>query len=440
MKNLLFIGDAACPSGFARATHEILDRLSFHYHVTVLGINYRGDPHEFHYPIYAAGAGGDSFGLKRLVWMCDLVKPDVIIIQNDGWNIQPYIKYLQMKTSNYDGCYADIPIVAIVAVDGQNFRGEWLDGVSHAIFWTQFGLDEARTGGYSGPATVIPLGVDAEQFYPGDKKAARVAQGIGSLADKFIVGNVNRNQPRKRWDLTLRYFSKWIHKHHVEDAYLYLHVAPTGDQGIEVKQLAQYYGILNKIALMEPPTWYGISEDEMRDTYNCFDVQISTTQGEGFGLTTFEGMACGVPQIVPDWSALGDLCKGAALLVPCTTTNSGSPYVNVIGGVADEAQFIEELDAVYRDAGLRAHVAQTGLDRAAELRFTWDDIGRQYEKVLGAVLAPITVSGPRLIPAVVVQDSPGAADSPGLVVPPSPGTTPPVGPAMESSAATGVGV
>lgn len=378
MKQLLWIGDAGCPSGFARATHAILETLRQHYAVTVLGLNYRGDPHSYPYPLYAAAAEGDAFGIGRLIWMCDLVKPDVIVIQNDGWNVPYYMQRLRAFPE-----YAQVPVVVACAVDGKNFNGAWLKGVAHTVFWTQFALDEARAGGYEGPATVIPLGVDTAQYYPEDRLTARRRLRLPEALDTaFIVGNVNRNQPRKRWDLTVKYFAEWVTSRHVEDAYLYLHTAPTGDTGCDVKQLARYYGVLEHLILMEPPTFYGSSEDTMRDTYSCFDAQLSTTQGEGFGLTTFEGMACGVPQIVPTWSALGELCGTAALQVPCTSTCIGPPYVNVIGGVPDEAACVDALDALYRSPGLRDWYRHLGGARVREARFQWAQIGQRYVDTL----------------------------------------------------------
>lgn len=383
MKKLLWVGDAGVPSGFARATHEILDTLRHEYDVTVLGINYRGDPHEYPYPLYAAAPGGDAMGIMRLPWMVHHCQPDVIVIQNDGWNIPYYIAQLEKNK------LPKIPIVAAVAVDGKNFDGGWLTGVASAVFWTQFALDEARAGGYKGPADVIPLGVDVDFYQPADKIEARRRRGLpAKMEDTFIVGNVNRNQPRKRWDLTVKYFAEWMKAYDVKDACLYLHTAPTGDESIDVQQLARYYGVLPNLALVEPLKWYGVNEDVMVDTYNSFDVQISTTQGEGFGLTTFEGMACGVPQIVPDWSALGELTRGAARLVPCTSTAVGMPYVNVIGGVADEEQFIASLNDVYRDRHLRNSLKLLGLQRVHESRFRWSSVGERWAEALAGVLSP----------------------------------------------------
>lgn len=391
MKRLLWVGDAGVPSGFARATHEILDSLRFTYDVTVLGVNYRGDPHNYPYAIYAAAAGGDSIGIGRLVWMCDFLRPDVVILQCDGWNVQEYVQRLRSKLPNGEYRFpehAAIPIVACVAVDGKNFQGGWLAGVSLAIFWTQFALNEVRAGGYKGAAQVIPLGVDRSIYRPMDKAAVRAKRLPLEMQDMFIVGNVNRNQPRKRWDLMVKYFAEWINAQGIRDAYLYLHSAPTGDASYDVVQLARYYGIVDRLALAQPEVWYGVTEEDMAETYNCMDVYASTTQGEGFGLPALESMACGVPCILPDWAAYGDWAKGATWLVPCPTTAIGSPYVNVVGGIPDQAKFVAAMNCLYREKKAREQNAQAALERAQEPRFIWADIGLKYSEALDGVFNP----------------------------------------------------
>lgn len=394
MKKLLFIGDSPeVPSGFGRATREIVGRLHDHYDVTVLGINHRGDPPTVPYPVYTAAAGGDAFGIGRLLWMCDKIRPDLIIIQNDGWYFPYYVATLRKRTETYEYAYPDhaaIPIVGAVAVDGKNFQSEWLHGVTEAIFWTQFAYDEARIGGYAGAAQVIPLGVDLETFYSVNRELAMDRQKVSPLKEKFVVGNINRNQPRKRWDLTMKYFSEWVHSRGVKDAVLYLHSAPTGDQSTNVADLARYYGIFDRVVLYEPEPFYGKPDDDLRDVYNCFDVLISTTQGEGMGLPAMEAMACKVPCILPEWSAFGDWAKGAAALVPCTSTalQSFSSTVNVIGGVADERAFIEALDLLYRDKQHRELVSSLGYARVLEPRFRWQSIGELWVDLIDKVITP----------------------------------------------------
>lgn len=387
-KKLLWVGDGGCPSGFAKATHEILKGLYPYFDITVLALNYAGDPHEYPYKMYACFPGGDTAGYGRIIWMCDVVQPDIIMLQNDGWNIPGYVHVLRQNTSTYNGEHKHIPVVAAVAVDGKNFDARWLnDNVKLAIFWTEFGQKEAIDSGYVGPSAVVPLGVDQSVFYPQDKYAARLKRGLPKeLDDAFIVGNVNRNQPRKRWDLMIQYFSEWVKEYKVEDAFLYLHVAPTGDKGIDVRRVLKYYGLHNRCVLVEPAMFYGVTEEEMALTYNCFDVAATTTQGEGFGLTAFEAMACGVPLIAPEWSALGELCKGAAELVPCTSTAIGPPYNGVIGGVPDKQLFIEALQRVYSEEIARVYLTTAGLNRVAESRYRWENISAQYVQLLDKVL------------------------------------------------------
>ncbi|MES2360081.1 MAG: glycosyltransferase [Gemmatimonadota bacterium] len=394
MKKLLWVGDDPdSPSGFGVATKKILQSLDYRlggqYDVAVLGMNAKGDPGTVPYHVYLAGVGGDGFGVKRIAQLAHKVQADVIVIQQDGWNIQAYIEQLrQFKETK------DIPVVAAVAVDGKNFNGEWLRNVSHAIFWTQFALDEAREGGYHGPASVIPLGVDLDTYKPLDKTATRkmhntaLAEVLGNEKN-FIIGNVNRNQPRKRWDLTIRYFAKWIEDNNINNAWLYMHAAPTGDASINVIDLARYYNCLDRTLYVETPIFTGITEEKMCKTYNCFDVCISTTQGEGMGLPALEAMACGVPCLLPDWSAFGDWAKDAAVLVPCTSTHVDFPYVNVIGGVVDEVEFIAELDKLYRDSNWRMQIGGNGLRRVNEERFRWESIGQRYAVIVEGLLADV---------------------------------------------------
>ena len=158
------------------------------------------------------------------------------------------------------------------------------------------------------------LGVDLKQFKPVDRQEARRALNFPEkLWDAFIFLNVNRNQPRKRMDLCISYFAQWLHMTQVKDAFLFLHVAPTGDAGYDVNQLAQFYGIANRLIISEPEIGLGVSEEILVRTYCAADVSISTTQGEGMGLTTLEAMACGLPFMGPDWVVFGDWAKVSVL-------------------------------------------------------------------------------------------------------------------------------
>lgn len=374
MKKLLWIGDAACDSGFARATHKTLDVLRERFEVSVLGLNYRGDPHDWPYPIYPCWPGGDMFGVRRIKELFTKIRPDVVVIQNDPWNIPAYMKAI-------DDTSVMVPrpvVIGAIAVDGKNCRGWALNDLDHSIFWTEFARYEAVRGGYTKPASVVPLGVDLDIYRPGDRREARQKLGLPDFVlDGFVVGNVNRNQPRKRLDLTMQVFADWIHQRQISDAFLYLHVAPTGDLGYDCDQLAGYLGLQGRLILSEPAVYHGASEKGLALTYQAFDVQISTTQGEGWGLTTLEGMACGIPQVVPQWSALGEWAVPAALGVPCEPVVSMNK-INTIGGTPDKGRMVDAIDALYRDQMFYQRTKKQGLLLAGQDRFRWDNIGRAF--------------------------------------------------------------
>lgn len=386
MKRLLWIGDAGCDSGFARATHHILEALRHEFNVSVLGVNYRGDPHTYPYPIYPARNialqhGGDILGASRLGEILSRVEPDVIVIQNDPWHVENYMRPL--RAHNYVG-----KVIGAIAIDGKNCAyGDDMNALDLTVFWTRFARDEARLGGYRKPAVVIPLGVDRRIYYPGDRVAARHTLKMPEvLDDAFIFLNVNRNQPRKRIDLTMRYFGLWLAAHpEAINAYLMLHVCPTGDVGVNIAQLAKYYGINGRVVTSVPGVYKGVTEDQLATIYRACNVQVSTTQGEGFGLTTLEGMACGLPQIFPEWSALEELFGAAAYMVECTSVSLTTP-VNVIGGVADEDTFIAALDDLYRNRDTYDAYQKMSLQRAADPYFDWEGIGAKWVRIVQHVV------------------------------------------------------
>lgn len=389
-RRIVLVGDACCPSGFARCTHTAAD--AFHragWHVAVVGINYHGNPHrqrEHPYPVYPSRdpyvGARDAYGVQHLPYVVHDESPDVILVMQDPWNIPPYIR-----------AAGNVPIIGWLAVDGKNVDGRDINGLDGAIFWTRFGEVEATSRGYNGPTAVVPLGVDVETFYPrGEKADLRSKLGIPPRAhDAFVVGRVDRNQRRKRWDLMVSYFADWVREYDVPDAYLFAHLAPTGEAGFDVAKLMDYYGMASRLIVSEPGLGRGISPDGLATTYSALDLAWTTTQGEGWGLGTMEAMACGTPALVPDWSALGEWTEGAAFQVPCShvaTTAPNNSLMYTLGGIADREATIEALNTLYQDEALRADHAERGLELVRRPEYRWEAIGDRVVDVVCEMLYP----------------------------------------------------
>lgn len=397
MKKLLVIGDAACDSGFANVTHSLLSYLYHVYDTHVLGVNYRGDPHDYPYKIYPAYVAGcrNFIGTERLPQMLDEIKPDLILLQTDPWHVPSYDALINCK----------IPTVGIIAVDGKNCAGHLLNTLDRVIFWTHFGKTEAIRGGFTKPSVVIPLGVDLDIFSPGNKRDSRIAAGLPlNILDAFIVGNVNRNQPRKRFDLLIKYFCTWVTTRNIQDAYLFLHVGPTGEVGYDCANLMKYYGVKKRLLLSSPGVWKGIPQNELADIYRSFDVQVTTTQGEGWGLTTMEGMACGIPQIIPAWSALGEWTEDAVWKINCSATVATVGKVNPIGGIPDQLPFIEAMDRLYHAPSYQKAYADKGLQLVSRENFRW-------WKIAAAVEAELAIAYSTEEPSLPVEQAAGGTDA-----------------------------
>lgn len=369
-RRMLLVADAVVSSGFARSARAYVDgAIAAGWDVHVLGLNYHGDPHDWPCKIYPCAPGGDMWGLGRLPELVGKIAPSVVVVQNDPWNLPRYMKAIG----------TGVPTVAVLAVDGKNMaQAIKLNGLAGAIFWTQFGEQEARKGGYVGPAAVVPLGVDLDIYKPQDRAEMRRLLLPPRAHESFIVGCANRNQPRKRMDLLISYFAQWVREFKRHDAMLYLHVAPTGDKGYDLRQLMAYHGINDRLILQEPEVGYGLSERSLAAQYATWDVGMTATQGEGWGLTTMEGMACGIPQIVPRWSALAEWPGDAVASVPCSEIAVTPGYVNVIGAIMDREDAIAALDLLYTDSDHRHALGARGLAHVYQPHYRWKAIGDAF--------------------------------------------------------------
>lgn len=372
---LLWIGDALVPTGFATVTHAVLEHLRHDWEVVVSGVNYEGAAHDLPYCVMPARQGGDMWGMNRFQDLCTEFDPAAVVINNDWWNVARFARIVP----------AGVPLVGYMPVDGTNLDPAAmveLNKLHAAVWYTDFGFRAARAAGYSGARRIIPHGIDTEVFQPAERHLARRMLNLKVPQDAFVVGNVNRNQPRKRLDLTIQIFAAWIKSRHISDAWLLLHCAQK-DTGWDLRRVAACYGVADRLILTGPDDIRDLEgAQKLRLIYNSLDVQMTTTLGEGWGLTTMEGMACGIPQIVPDSSALGEWAA-PAVKIPCSRTLI-HPEINTAGALVDEEPFVAALQSLYQSKTLRGRLAGQGLELMRGEAFRWENVAWQFQMLLAA--------------------------------------------------------
>lgn len=163
---------------------------------------------------------------------------------------------------------------------------------------------------------VIYHGCEPDIFYPLEDEERRHYRreffGIGD--ETFLVLNVNRNQVRKDLARSMAAFHLFHREHSA--SMLYLH-AKQRDLGGSLPNQAQLLGLrltgTPAEIVFSPETYHeadGVSREDLNRIYNCADVCISTSTGEGWGLTTTEAMAAGVPFIGPDNTSFPEILGG----------------------------------------------------------------------------------------------------------------------------------
>lgn len=397
---ILIIGDAGVATGFARVLRSIFEHLYTRYNLHHLATGYTGDPHGYHWHLYPAHTGGDQFGVNRIQALMNALRPQIVFALHDIWIQADYMQALLPYRSQTQ-------IVLYVPLDAEPLDPDLaarLNGTHRLYTFSTFSqrvISDAiqRATAESNalslpPVEVIPLGVDTHLFHPiallpdgrtNRVPARRMVFGEPALDDLFIVLNANRNQTRKRIDITIKGFAQFA-ADKPENVRLYLHMG-TRDLGWDITKLARMYGIEDRLILTsENSELPMIPADQLNLIFNACDVGINTAVGESWGLISFEHGATGAAQIVPNHSAPAELWRDhAALLEPAMSLT----HPNIL----TEEQFISPetaantLERIYNDTAYRRELASKAKTNATQPTYQWDTIANQWDEIFQTLIA-----------------------------------------------------
>lgn len=378
-RRLLWVGHVLTETGYSRVSENLLPYFLKDWDVAVLGVGYDGDPHGKPYRIYRADRRGDPWGVNRLHEVIVQERPSVICLIGEPWTLMAQIQEIRIRMRNA------VKIVGYCVVDGENMKAEhaeWLTQLDVCIFPTQFALDQAKQAEYNGYWFIVPHGLDPTVYKPCNQQRARQIIGLGNVLgpDAFVFGNVNENQPRKRIDLTVAAWSRWFFaRGKPANAYLYIHANKNSPVGWDLGQMAKHHGIRGHIVAPAEDVRYG--EASMKYVYNALNVQFTTSMGEGWGFTTMEGMACGVPQLVPTIAALGEWTAGVALPVDVDRTRPlmTNQQQNVLMYAPTVDSVAAALDVLWSDPQLRERLGQAGRRLVLGGEFRWSHVAAGFE-------------------------------------------------------------
>lgn len=408
-------------TGFSTISMNIFNRLSdLGYDITYLG---QAVPHSQQLPLINPNTILKSWGIGKH----DLKLPEQVpsVYLQDGtafkFNligqsaepyckdiIEPYLRMLQpdiyftlLDTFMCYPWYLDINFAPAKTVfyypsDGDPFLPGGpnaceliLKRMSKAVAMSKYGQKQVKE--YHGLETeYIPHACDTKIYYPlseEERKATKIKWGV---INKFVVGCVARNQPRKMMDRTIKAFALFAKDK--DDVVLILHLDPADRAAaFTINLLITTLKIQNKVIYTGVQYFKGFTYDQMREIYNLFDVFLLLTSGEGFGIPFIEAMACENPVIATDYTTskeliyddgqsgeLVQLAGSDKYLETIYQTVSGS--WNIERGIADTLHGAEMLNKLYYNRELCKIYGKTG-KRKVDKYYDWDVVMPQWDNL-----------------------------------------------------------
>jgi glycosyltransferase involved in cell wall biosynthesis len=197
------------------------------------------------------------------------------------------------------------------------------------------------------------------------------------MPDAFIVGMVaaNKGYPsRKAFPECIEAFAQFHSRH--KDSVLYLHTM-RGEFGetesMNLPELCDYHGLEVGKDVIFPDQYQlliGYSDEYMNALYNSFDVLLSPSLGEGFGVPIVEAQAAGCPVIVGDWTAMSELCLSGWKInqrdsTPLWTLMAANQFIPRVGAIVDALEQAHKSTDTHRaTAAKRARIYDA--DRVTE--------------------------------------------------------------------------
>lgn len=334
---ILCLFDYKSTTGFATVSTNIVKelrrRFGMHLELHIIPINYFGtesmleDDHDIKtliFPMTADQRQKDEFGrfafLRRLnnehytgyfiiqdpgigVGMVPLLEKEITPHYNErGWRKPRGLFYFPVDST---------PLSTFFPTTGSGLR--YFDQL---VTYTEYGMIEIikKDPELRWKVKVVPHGCNRQDFYPlsDNEKMAFRDTYFGVNSEKVIIINVNRNQFRKDIPTTMIGVHQFIQDkpHYAGKVFLYLHMHPLDPMGWDLRIIGAQLGWKEGVDYGFPPADqqnHGASMETLRGIYNAADMYLTTTSGEGWGLSITEAMMCECPVIAPVHTSLQEI-------------------------------------------------------------------------------------------------------------------------------------
>lgn len=387
-KRLLWWGDSpTAATGFGTVSRNVLAAIhaTGEWDITVRGVNYYGQMHDFPYVILPAGyPEPDPFGKKAFIRDLYTTQPfDLVVINNDTYVVNEVAGELAaLAEKGYPARTLFYFPVDCALPPGMTTL---IDTVTCPVAYSTFGQAETakRT---DRKVAVIPHGCEAIPKLTADerRKFRRDAFLVDS-DDTYVWVSVNRNSARKDIARTIQAFSAF--QAFQPDSRLYVHCQPQ-DNGLDMQAAAREAGVESKVAF---PAQFSLSSggmprDMLMRVLQLADGFVTTHLGEGWGLTVTEAMSAGLPVVAPNNTTMPEILGASyPYLFPCLDTvwvdNSGFRPRGLLRDI------FGAMKRCSQERGTPAQAAAIAKSREFTEAVSWEKVGATWLKLIEHTMA-----------------------------------------------------
>lgn len=199
--------------------------------------------------------------------------------------------------------------------------------------------------------------VDPETFKPITWSKSYHKNKYNIPQDAIVIGSVMRNQKRKLIAELFKSLRDLINKTQNNKIFLYLHTSYPENQGWDIPELLQEYGVYNNVLFtyyspmnkqiyvslfkgaripcpdsedgfaIFPSVVHGVSNEQLKEIYNTFDIYVQYAICEGLGIPQLEAAACGIPIFAINYSGMEEI-------------------ISKVGGIKINYRLVKELETL----------------------------------------------------------------------------------------------
>jgi glycosyltransferase involved in cell wall biosynthesis len=399
---VLFCGThAAQNNGYSKVVYEISKRLAEYKEIDLHVFGFQKFHHDAQhdeerklpsnvtiFDVYGAekanNINGSGFGDDLIGEYVKEFKPHMVIVYNDLIVLYRLIKKLIELPEEYR-TFKIVPYIDLVYKNEKNALIKFLEDTTHGgIMFAQYWKEVIQSQGYTKALHVVNHGFDKMNYFPVPKEIARNYFSLEQ--NDFIILNLNRNQPRKRWDHCMQAFIKFISTHQNDPIKLLVGTAIQGSWDLIDIFISECrkYGLdpeetKKHLIIMNNPQ--KLTDKDVNILYNCADIGINTGEGEGWGLCNFEHGAIGIPQIVPNVGGFKDFfsIENSFIVSPKWSYYSDMSRDIVSGEaeICDVDDYVKMMEHAYNNRELLSKFGQKARTQILE-KYKWEDKAKAF--------------------------------------------------------------